>query len=83
MIEEYTLPENTTGVVVTDVSREARNAGFSEGDIIYGVRQSPFQQDIKTVHDFETAVSKLKKGKNAAFSVITRDGGRRFLSLKI
>ncbi len=83
MIEEYTLPENTTGVVVTNVSREARNAGFSEGDIIYGVRQSPFQQDIKTVHDFETAVSKLKKGKNAAFSVITRDGGRRFLSLKI
>ena len=82
-IEEYALPENTTGVVVTNVSREARNAGFSEGDIIYGVRQSPFQQDIKTVHDFETAISKLKKGKNAAFSVITRDGGRRFLSLKI
>ena len=83
MIEEYGIAENTTGVVVTDISREARNAGFSEGDIIYGVRQSPFQQDIKTVHDFETAVSKLKKGKNAAFSVITRDGGRRFLSLKI
>ena len=82
-IAEYGIAENTQGVVVTDVSREARNAGFSEGDIIYGVRQSPFQQDIKTVHDFETAVSKLKKGKNAAFSVITRDGGRRFLSLKI
>ncbi len=81
-IAEYAIPENTTGVVVTDVSREARNAGFSEGDIIYAVRQSPFQQDIKTVHDFETAVSKLKKGKNAAFSVIT-DRGRRFLSLKI
>ena len=83
MIAEYGIAENTTGVVVTDVSREARNAGFSEGDIIYGVRQSPFQQDIKTVHDFETAVSKLKKGKNAAFSVIMRDGSRRFLSLKI
>ena len=82
-IEEYAIPENIRGVVVTDVSREARNAGFSEGDIIYGVRQSPFQQDIKTVHDFETAVSKLKKGKNAAFSVITRNDGRRFLSLKI
>ena len=82
MIEEYSIAENTTGVVVTNVSREARNAGFSAGDIIYGVRQSPFQQDIKTVHDFETAISKLKKGKNAAFSVIT-DRGRRFLSLKI
>ncbi len=82
-IAEYGIAENTQGVVVTDVSREARNAGFSQGDIIYGVRQSPFQQDIKTVHDFETAISKLKKGKNAAFSVITRDGGRRFLSLKI
>jgi serine protease Do len=82
-IAEYAIPENTTGVVVTDVSREARNAGFSEGDIIYGVRQSPYQKDIKTVHDFETAVSKLKKGKNAAFSVIMRDGSRRFLSLKI
>ena len=83
MIEEYDIAENTTGVIVTGVSREARNASFSEGDIIYGVRQIPFQQDIKTVNDFEIAVSKLKKGKNAAFSVITRDGGRRFLSLKI
>ncbi len=81
-IEEYTLPENTRGVVVTDVSREARNAGFREGDIIYAVRQVPYQKDIKTVHDFETAISKLKKGKNAAFSVM-REGSRFFLSMKI
>ncbi len=80
--EEYALPENIRGVVVTDVSREARNAGFREGDIIYAVRQSPFQQDIKTVNDFETAISKLKKGKNAAFSVM-REGSRFFLSMKI
>ena len=82
MIEEYGIAENTRGVVVTEVSREARNAGFSEGDIIYGVRQSPYQKEIKTVLDFELAVSKLKKGKNAAFSVMNGDN-RRFLSLKI
>ncbi len=82
MIEEYGIPENTKGVVVTGLSREARNAGFSEGDIIYGVRQSPYQKDIKTVLDFEIAVSKLKKGKNAAFSVMN-GSNRRFLSLKI
>ena len=82
MIEEYGIAENTRGVVVTEVSREARNAGFSEGDIIYGVRQVPYQKDIKTVLDFELAVSKLKKGKNAAFSVMNGDN-RRFLSLKI
>ena len=81
-IEEYALPENFRGVVVIDVSREARNAGFREGDIIYAIRQSPFQQDIKTVNDFETAISKLKKGKNAAFSVM-REGNRFFLSMKI
>lgn len=81
-IEEYAILENTTGVVITDVSREARNEGFSEGDIIFGVRQSPYQKDIKTVHDFETAISKLKKGKNAAFSV-NRNGRRLFISMKI
>ncbi len=82
MIEEYGIPENTTGVIVTAVSLEAHTAGFSEGDIIYGVRQSPYQKDIKTVLDFEIAVSKLKKGKNAAFSVMNGNN-RRFLSLKI
>ena len=81
-IEEYGIAENTKGVVVTEVSREARNAGFTEGDIIYAIRQSPYQKDIKTVHDFETAISKLKKGKNAAFSV-NRNGRRFFLSMKI
>ena len=81
-IEEYALPENIRGVIVTDVSREARNAGFREGDIIYAVRQVPYQKDIKTVNDFETAISKLKKGKNAAFSVM-REGNRFFLSMKI
>ena len=81
-IEEYGLSESTRGVVVTKVSREARSAGFSEGDIIYGVRQSPYQKDIKTVNDFELAIAKLKKRKNAAFSV-NRNGRRFFLSLKI
>ena len=81
-IEEYGIAENTKGVVVTEVSREARNAGFTEGDIIYAIRQSPYQKDIKTVHDFETAIAKLKKGKNAAFSV-NRNGRRFFLSMKI
>lgn len=81
-IEEYGIAENTRGVVVTGVSREARNAGFREGDIIYAVRQVPYQKDIATVNDFETAISKLKKGKNAAFSVM-RGGNRFFLSMKI
>ena len=80
---KYSIDDDLKGVVVTRISRgPAQDAGFAEGDIIFGVRQSPYQQDIETVNDFELAMSKLKKGKNAAFSV-RRSGSRRFLSVKI
>ena len=79
---EYGIQTDAKGVIVTRVSRRARTAGFREGDIVFAVRQIPFRQDIETVRDFERAISKLKKGKNAAFSV-NRNGNRRFLSLKI
>ena len=79
---EYGIQTDAQGVIVTRVSRRARAAGFAEGDLIFGVRQIPFRQDIDTVADFERAIAKLKKGKNAAFSV-NRNGNRRFLSMKI
>ena len=82
LADEYSIETDAKGVIVTRVSRRGRAAGFAEGDIIFGVRQIPFRQDIATVRDFELAISKLKKGKNAAFS-INRNGNRRFLSMKI
>ena len=79
---EYGIPKDAQGVLVTDVSRRTRATGFAEGDLIFGVRQSPFRQDIDTVEDFERAIAKLKKGKHASFSV-NRNGNRFFLALKI
>ncbi len=79
---EYGIAPEVKGVVVTRVSRHARNAGFREGDMILSVRQSPFQKNIETARDFELAISKLTKKKNAAFA-INRNGNRLFLSMKI
>ncbi len=71
------------GIIVTDVSRgPARDAGFEPGCMIFKVRQGEIDQDIRSVKDFKTVLQRLKKGRNAAFSV--RFGkNRTFLTLKI
>ena len=81
--ESFGLEEGAEGVVVTDVRRgPARDGGFQPGDIIYKVRQGRLERDIGSVKDFESALEKLQKGRNAAFS-IWRGNSRQFLTLKI
>ncbi|MDP6038103.1 MAG: PDZ domain-containing protein, partial [Candidatus Latescibacteria bacterium] len=83
LTREFGLSDDAKGVLVVEVSRgPAREAGFSNGDIIFGVRQQRFQQDIETVNDFENALAKLQKGQYAAFSV-NRNGVPRFMPVRI
>ncbi len=81
--ESIGIDENVKGIIVTDVGRgPARDAGFRPGYIILKVRQGDIDQDIRSVKDLKTALERLKKGRNAAFSV--RWGDRRiFLTLQI
>jgi serine protease Do len=72
---EAGLPKNTEGVLVTEVSSQARRAGFVRGDVIQSVLQHPFEQEIRSVKEFETALEKLEKGRYAVFYV--ENGGRR------
>ena len=77
------VPEDTGGVVVTEVGRgPAREAGFAPDDIILRIRQRGLEQDIRNVEDFEMAISRLQTGRNASF-VIARAGARRFLTMRI
>jgi serine protease Do len=69
------LPKDIEGVLVTDASRQARRAGFIRGDVIQSVLQYPIEIDIRSVKDFEDALTKLKKGRSAIFHV--KNGGRR------
>jgi len=83
LTREFGLSDDAKGVLVIKVSSgPAREAGFSNGDIIFGVRQLRFQQDIETVNDFENALAKLQKGHYAAFSV-RRNGISQFISVRI
>ncbi len=83
VIESFGLEKGTEGVVVTDVRPgPAREGGFQPGDVIYKVRQGDLERDIQSVKSFESALEKLKKGRNAAFSV-WRGNSRQFLTLKI
>ncbi len=81
--ESIGIEENVEGVIVTHVHRgPARDAGFQDGDIIFHVRQRNIDQDIRSVKDFKTALERLEKGRNAAFSVKRRDFST-FLTIKI
>jgi serine protease Do len=79
---EAGLPENTKGVLVTAVSRQANRAGFVRGDVIQSVLQHPFEQEIRSVKEFETALGKLEKGRYAVFYV-ENDGRRRPIEIRI
>jgi len=79
---EAGLPKNTEGVLVTDVSSQARRAGFARGDVIQSVLQHPFEQEIHSVKEFETALEKLEKGRYAVFYV-ENSGRRRPIEMRI
>ncbi len=79
----FGLDADTKGIVVVRVDRgSAREAGFRPGNVIFKVRQGSIEQEIRSVKDFNTAIARLEKGRNAAFSV-RRDGNRSFLTMKV
>jgi len=79
----FSLDGDTEGIVVVKVDPgSAREAGFRPGNIIFKVRQGNLEQDIRSMKDFNTAIGRLEKGRNAAFSV-RRGKNRGFLTMKI
>lgn len=76
------LPDNIQGVLITEVSRQARRAGFVRGDVIQSVLQHPIEEQITSVKDFESALEKLEKGKYAVFYV-ENDGHKRPVEMRI
>jgi serine protease Do len=82
VIAQAELPEGTVGVLVTEVTPQARRSGFVLGDVIQSVLQYPIEQDIRSVKEFEEALAKLEKGRSAVFHVIN-DGRRRPVEMRI
>ncbi|MCZ6636540.1 MAG: Do family serine endopeptidase [bacterium] len=80
---EYGLDNDIEGALVVEVERGVgRASGFEVGDVIFDVRQSSFVQNIRSTEDFDMALEKLEKGRNASFSVY-RQGRPRFVTVKI
>jgi len=82
LAQNHGISESAQGVLVTEVARDAQHAGFVRGDVIFAVRQGNFEQNIRTVKDFETVLQKLEKDRHAAFYV-ENSGRRRFVDIKI
>lgn len=76
------LPKDIEGVLVTDVSRQARRAGFFKGDVIQSVLQYPIEEDIKSINAFEKIIAKLEKGRAVVFYV-ENDGNRRSVEMRL
>jgi serine protease Do len=72
------LPENATGVVVTDVSPDSPAQGLLEpNDAILEVNR----QEINGLHDYDKLVSKLGE-KDPVLLLLFRDGGSLYLTIR-
>jgi serine protease Do len=79
---EAGLPKDIKGVLITKVSRQARRAGFVQGDVIQSILQHPLELEIESVEEFENALERLEKGRYAVFYV-ENDGRRRPVEMRI
>jgi serine protease Do len=74
-LQQLGLPRDTTGVVVTDISRvsEAYEKNIDQGDVISEVNRVP----VKNVSEFRREVRKVKEGGLVVFYVTSpaRRGG--------
>jgi Do/DeqQ family serine protease len=77
-LRQLELPQNTTGVVVTDVSQAspAFAAGLRRGDVIEQVNR----KNIATVEEFERAVAQA--GKEPILLQVRSQGGSRFVAVE-
>jgi serine protease Do len=78
--KELGIKGKTSGVVVTSVAPDsgAEKAGLMPGDVIREINRQP----VKSVKDFETLSSRVKKGENVLI-LINRRGSSLFLSAKV
>jgi serine protease Do len=74
-VQEFNLPANTKGVVVTgiDPSSPVADSGLRQGDVIQEVNHQP----VRNVNDFDQAVSKA--GKNPLL-LVNREGNTLFIA---
>jgi serine protease Do len=75
--DKLNLPENLTGVVITDVGQESPAQGLLQpGDVIEEINK----MTIRSAQDYDKAVSKLGE-RDSVLLLIYRDGGSVYLTI--
>jgi serine protease Do len=78
LLDKMNIPENLSGVVVTDVSSESPAADLLQpGDVIQEVNRTP----IQGAQDYDQVVSKIGE-KDAVLLLIYRGGGSIYLTIR-
>lgn len=76
--DKLNLPDNTTGVVVTDISSDSPATELlQQGDLIQEVNRTPIQD----AQDYDQVVSKIGE-KDAVLLLIYRGGGSIYLTIR-
>lgn len=76
--QELKLPENTHGVVATDVAEDsaAYNAGLRQGDVIQEVNRKP----VTSVDQFESAMKNVSGG--STLLLVNRNGFTQYIAIQ-
>jgi len=78
MQDRLNLPENLTGVVITDVGQDSPAQGLLQaGDVIEEINKMA----IRSAQDYDKAVSKLGEN-DPILLLIYRDGGSVYLTIR-
>jgi serine protease Do len=76
--DKLNLPENLTGVVITDVGQDSPAQGLLQpGDVIEEINK----KTIRSVQDYDKAVSKLGEN-DSVLLLIYRDGGSVYITIR-
>jgi len=76
--DKLNLPDNLTGVVITDIASNSPAQGLLQpGDVIQEVNRQP----IQSAQDYEQTVSKIVNS-DAVLLLIYREGGSIYLTIK-
>ncbi|KAA5607704.1 DegQ family serine endoprotease [Roseospira marina] len=82
LASEFDLPEDTTGVVITDVNADtdAARKGLRPGHVIVEVNQRP----VSTPDEVRDALDAARdSGRSSVLVMVQRDGSMSFLALKL